>query len=111
MNIWAMDKDQGIRHLLLMLTTQLGEGAFVVDEQTPCDPGAVFIHHAEDHALRAYLYTLGQEAGRYGIDLEYPPTSPTAVLFEAKEDQPLEAVVESLAVHFDIPVITPLPTR
>ncbi|WP_432696600.1 hypothetical protein ACQUQP_18995 [Marinobacterium sp. YM272] len=111
MNIWALDKDQSIRHLLLMLTTQLGAGAFVVDEQTECDRNAVFIHHAEDPALRAYLYTVGQQEGRYGIHLEYPPTSAAAVLFEANENQSLEAVVESLAVHFDIPVIAPLPSR
>ncbi|TCK05698.1 hypothetical protein [Marinobacterium mangrovicola] len=109
MNIWAMDKDQSIRHLLLLLQTRLGESAFRVDEATDCDRCAVFICHPEDPQLRAYLYTLGQAEERYGLHLEYPPSSASAALFDALEGQSLNAVVDSLAVHFDIPVIEPLP--
>lgn len=111
MNIWAMDKDQSIQHLLLLLQARLGNAAFLVDEQTDCDRCAVFICHPEDPLLRAYLYTVGQDGGRYGLHLEYPPTSASATLFDALEGQSLDAVVESLAVHFDIPVIDPLPGR
>lgn len=107
-NIWALDKHQSIRHLLLLLRAQLGEGAFVLDTDTTCDRRAVFLHHPQDPALRAYLYTLGQEDGRYGVHLEYPPQA-SATLLEADEHLQLPAVVALLAAHFDVARVTPLP--
>lgn len=111
MNIWSLDKDQSIRHLLLLLSTRLGEHNFVVDEGAKCDSRAVFLHHPSDPRTRVYLYTVGQAEGRYGMHLEYPPTATAANLLEMLENQTLEAVVDSLAVHFDIASIAPLPGR
>ncbi|GGC05543.1 hypothetical protein GCM10011352_34670 [Marinobacterium zhoushanense] len=110
-NIWALKKDQSIRHLLLLLVAQLGEGSFVVDDTTPCDERAIFLHHRQDRGIRAYIYTLGQADDRYGVHLEYPPTADAGNQLEVMENQRFEALVESLAVHFDIPFVEPLPGR
>ena len=109
MNIWGLERDQSIRHLLLLLVAQLGEGAFEVDLQIPTDSRAIFIRDPQQPALCAYLYTVGQEAGRYGVHLEYPPGSSGGNLFEAQENVSLAALVEMLAAHFDVAIIAPLP--
>ncbi|WP_027854579.1 hypothetical protein [Marinobacterium litorale] len=111
MNIWALDKDQPIRHLLILLEAQLGTGRFTVDVHSGCDRQAVFIHQPDEPGLRAYLYTLGQAPDRYGVHLEYPAGNAAGNLLEVMENLPLSMLVETLAVHFDIPVIHPLPTR
>ncbi len=111
MNIWGLERDQSIRHLLLLLVAQLGEEAFDIEVQTPTDHRAVFICDRQQSALRAYLYTVGQEEGHYGVHLEYPPASAGGGLFEAQENVTLSGLVEMLAAHFDIATIAPLPRR
>jgi len=103
MNIWALDKHQDIRHVLLLLTEQLGENAFVIDPETSRDPRTVYLLHREDAGVRAWLHILGQEPGCYGVHLEYPNSS------EIHENLPLAELVAQLAVHFDVANIQPLP--
>lgn len=103
MNIWALDKHQDIRHVLLLLNEQLGAGAFIIDAVTSQDPRAVYLVHVHETGVRAWLYTLGQSPGRYGVHLEYPNATDT------RENLPLTELVAILAVHFDVPTIRPLP--
>ncbi|ACO78449.1 hypothetical protein AvCA_22580 [Azotobacter vinelandii CA] len=104
MNIWALqDKHQDIRHVLLLLSEQLGPDAFVIDATTSLDPRAIYLQHREEPGVRAWLYTLGQSPGRYGVHLEYPNSTDT------HENVPLAELVAMLAVHFDVPTIQPLP--
>lgn len=103
MNVWALNKHQDIRHVLLLLFEQLGADAFLIDPLTSLDPRAVYLLHRADAGVRAWLYTLGQAAGRYGVHLEYPHASDT------HENLGLKALADVLAVHFDVPVVRPLP--
>ncbi|GAB3375511.1 hypothetical protein [Azotobacter armeniacus] len=103
MNIWALDKHQDIRHVLLLLSEQLGPGAFIIDAATSLDPRAVYLVHREEAGVRAWLYTLGQNPGHYGVHLEYPHATDTY------ENLALPELVAMLAVHFDVPTIQPLP--
>ncbi|WP_349571356.1 hypothetical protein [Azotobacter salinestris] len=103
MNIWALDKHQDIRHVLLLLSEQLGPDAFGIDAMTSLDPRAIYLLHREEPGVRAWLYTLGQSPDRYGVHLEYPNSTDT------HENVPLSELVAMLAVHFDVPTIRPLP--
>lgn len=103
MNIWALDKHQDIRHVLLLLQEQLGDDAFVIDPSGSLDPRTVFLRHRRDEGVHCWLYTLGQEPGRYGVHLEYPHATDT------HERLRLASLAAILAVHFDVPVIRPLP--
>jgi hypothetical protein len=109
LNIWAMEKDQSIKHLLLLLSEQLGRDAFAVDQRITTDPRALYVCHAYEPDVRAYLYTVGQRAGRYGVHLEYPESSEANPIYDAFENLSLAAMVDILAVHFDIDEIMPLP--
>lgn len=103
-NIWALAKHQEIKHLLLLLAEQLGSEAFAIDMATPVDARAIYLQHREDAAVRAYIYTVGQQAERYGVHFEFPNS------VEPHENVTLAALVEMLAVHFDVAVIRSLPT-
>ncbi|MFK4751758.1 MULTISPECIES: hypothetical protein [Oceanospirillaceae] len=109
LNIWAMDKDQGIKHLLLLLTEQLGADAFAIDERINTDLRAIYICDLDEPGIRAYLYTLGQTQGRYGVHLEYPESSEVNPVYDAFENLTLPSLVSILAVHLDVDEIQPLP--
>lgn len=99
-NIWALHKEQAIRHALLILTERLGAEAFVLDPATCADTKAIYLCHPEEPEVRAWLHTLGQSKHRYGLHLEYPNGN-----FDVHEALPLAEVVRTLAAHFDVPVI------
>jgi len=109
-NIWALEKDRSIRHLLLLLKMQLGDEAFLIDLSRSCDRCAIFLQHPRDPELNAYLYTLGQPEGHYGLHLEYPSTDGIERI-EVEENLKFATLAELLAVHFDVPSLKPLPGR
>lgn len=108
-NIWALEKDQGIKHLLLMLVEQLGPESFLIDSRINTGDKAVYICHADELGVRAYLYTVGHSAGQYGVHLEYPESSEANPIYDAFENLSIESLVDILAVHLDIAEIQPLP--
>lgn len=108
-NIWALEKDQNIRHLLLLLNEQLGNGSFRIERRIATDYCAVYIHQPDEPELRAYLYTTGQAPDHYGVHLEYPLLSEANPVFDVYENLSLPVLVEMLAVHFGVTEIQPLP--
>lgn len=104
-NILALAKHQQIKHLLLLLVEQFGSEAFAIDMSTPIDTRAIYLQHRESAVVRAYIYTVGQQAERYGVHFEFPNS------VEPHENVTLAALVEMLAVHFDVAVIWPLPNQ
>lgn len=103
MNIWALNKHQDIRHVLLLLTAQLGSDAFVIDAQTSADPRALYLLHPNEPEMRVWLHILGQTEGCYGVHLEYPAS------VDIHDGLSLPELVAVLAGHFDIAEIQPLP--
>lgn len=103
MNIWALDKHQDIRHVLLLLIEQLGPDAFSLDATRTADPRTIYLLHNSEPGVRAWLHILGQSEGCYGVHLEYPNA------IDIHENLKLPALVATLAAHFDVPVIQALP--
>ena len=100
-----MDKDASIKQLLVLLQSHLGTGSFLVENSDELHHRAVFLQHCSEPELRAYLYTLGQAADRYAVHLEYPEAMTSVNLIDAYENLTLRALVDILAVHFDIALI------
>jgi hypothetical protein len=102
MNIWALDKDNSIKHLLLLLEQDVGPDAFTL-------PDAESLHHKSIRLgstrvlATAYLYTYGQNPDRYGLHLEYPynPELNTSEQEDMYEDLTYDAVLEILMTHFN----------
>ncbi len=104
-NIWAIEKDQRIRHVLVMLATHLGESHFIVEGDAVAADSGIYLRHRLDPEYRAYLYTTGQDDDRYGVHLEFPDTMTTIAPMETYENITLRSLVDILSVHFEIPVI------
>lgn len=101
MNIWALDKDPSIKHVLLLLADCLGPQGFCIRDEPTLDPMSIWIYKPDETEMSAYLYTYGQEQERYGVHLEYPPLPETATSksIEMQEDLGFEQLLAVLQVH------------
>jgi hypothetical protein len=101
-NIWALDKDQSIKHLLLLLQSHLGALEFIIEDCKGLHKNSVFLRHSSESDFRAYIFTIGQQPNRYGIHLEYPDFITEGSIIGVYENITLKSLVDMLAVHFDI---------
>ncbi len=96
MNVWAIDKATPLKLLLLELVHRYGENTLALNAQEQ-HYQAIELCTMNDPALSAYIYTFGQAAGRYGIDLKYPLSAHNIV--GDNEDLTLDQIVEIIAIH------------
>lgn len=73
--VWALDKDESIKHALIMLFDHFGEGGLVANTDELCHDRAISLMHRHDRTVRVYVYTYGHDHGRYGVHVEYPVAS------------------------------------
>lgn len=101
MNIWALDKDISIKHLLLLLSDCIGSQRFVISLEPALDDMAIRIHKPDEPDISAYLYTYGQDEAHYGVHLEFPllTATETGKTVEMQEDLDFDQLVDVLQVH------------
>ncbi len=93
MNVWAIDKDIPLKLLLLELVHRYGENTLALNNQEQHFQ-AIELCTLNEPAISAYVYTFGQHAGRYGIDLKYPISMHNIV--GENEDLTLDQIMEIL---------------
>ena len=96
MNVWAIDKDVPLKLLLLELVHRYGENTLALNTKERHFQ-AIELCMLNDPSLAAYVYTFGQNAGRYGIDLKYPITTHNIV--GENENLTLDQVMEIIVIH------------
>ena len=99
MNVWAIDKDSPLKVLLIELVHRYGEKTIMLNSAEH-HKQAIELFTPDQPKLRAYIYTFGQQAGRYGIDLKYPIATNNIV--GEHEEQGLEQILSILESHLDI---------
>mgnify|MGYP006278384623 CR=1 FL=1 len=99
MNVWAIEKDQCLKVLLIELVHRYGENTLLLDNRIQHSQ-AIELFTAKQPQLRAYIYTFGQTKGQYGIDLKYPIA--THNIIGEHEDQRLEQIIAILETHLDL---------
>lgn len=102
--IWALDKHQDIRHVLL-LTAQLRPDAFLVDTESRQDARVLYLLYPSDPHLSIWLSTLGQPPEHYGVHVEHLDED----TFDNYESLSLTALVDLLAVELEVVEIRALP--
>lgn len=104
MNIWALDKDESIKLLLLLLRDKLGDDNLLLSARQDVDARAVRLAKADDPVISAYLYTYGQDEGRCGVHLEYPQHAGSDISssLDVYENVGINALVDMLSVHFNL---------
>ena len=96
MNVWAIDKDTPLKLLLLELVHRYGENILALNTQEQ-HYKAIDLCTLNDAGLSAYIYTFGQTAGRYGIDLRYSISAHNIV--GENENMTLDQIIETLSIH------------
>lgn len=104
MNIWALDKDESIKVLLLLLRDKVGADNLVLSSRQEVNAKAVRLAKLDDPLISAYLYTYGQDEGKCGIHLEFPQhdESDISSSLDVHENVGIDALVDMLSVHFDL---------
>lgn len=103
MNVWAINKNAALKVLLIELVHRYGEHTILLSD-TEQHFQAIEIFTAEQPKLRAYIYTFGQQGGRYGIDLKYPIAAHNIV--GEHEEQRLEQILSILESHLELSHLT-----
>ncbi|MGZ8225162.1 MAG: hypothetical protein ACXWT3_00820 [Methylococcaceae bacterium] len=96
MNVWAIDKDIPLKLLLLELVHRYGENTVYMNAQEQHHQ-ALDLRTPDNNGLSAYIFTFGQDAGRYGIDLKYPIAAHNII--GGNENLTLEQVIEIIDIH------------
>jgi len=96
MNVWAIKKDIPLKLLLLELVYRYGENTLALKEQE-LHFQAIDLCTFNEPDLSAYIYTFGQNAGRYGIDLKYPISTNNIV--GENENLTLDQIIEIISTH------------
>lgn len=100
MNIWSLDKQHTIKHLLLRLEEEFGKDAFHVVE--PHDTHELSVRIApSDESVTIYLYRYGQRSEHYGVHIEFPTTvgTPISQDEERYDDVPFDRLVAMLSLY------------
>jgi len=96
MNVWAIDKALPLKLLLLELVHRYGENTLALNNQEQHFQ-AIDLCTVNDSSLSAYIYTFGQNTGRYGIDLRYPISTNNIV--GENENLTLDQTIEIISIH------------
>jgi len=96
MNFWAINKDQPLKVLLIELVHRYGANAIVLNKLEHHQQ-VIELFTPHQPKLRAYIYTFGQQAGHYGIDLKYPIAAHN--ILGENEEQSLEQILSILESH------------
>jgi hypothetical protein len=96
MNVWAINKDIPLKLLLLELVHRYGENTLALNKQEQHFQ-AIDLCTVNKPNISAYIYTFGQNAGCYGIDLKYPISAHNIV--GEHENMSLDQIIETLSIH------------
>jgi len=104
MNVWSLRKHDSIKLVLLLLYEELGQDSFTVLDNQNSDSRAILLAKPNDSSITAYIYTYGQDAGRYGVHLEMPDHAETNLsnTIEIYENLTLTRLAAMLSIHFDV---------
>ena len=102
MNVWALNKNNAIRRLLHVLLDRFGPHVFALSKRWENDENAVGLCQPGEEYVLAYLFTYGQEKGRYGLHLEYPDVNGLGAATEMIENIELDQLIELVQAHFNI---------
>ena len=103
LNIWSCDKDNSIKHLLLLLREEFSETSYRFIDPDETDAKSVRLGSPEEGGYSVYIYTYGQEQDRYGVHLEYPNKDNTNAkdTMEIFDNLSYQNLLDILKVHFN----------
>jgi hypothetical protein len=102
MNIWALKKDISIKSMLLLFEQKHGLDNLHFKQNDSLDYRSIRINDNQTEGLNAYIYSYGQSADYYGIQLEYPKTEMSQdYLMDTYENLPIDRLFDLICLHFN----------
>ena len=100
-------KYRSLSHLLDTLDHTLKAGLIEVDERWRDNEEALGLRLSGEPELHAFIFTYGQAAGRYGIELSFPREGalPSANEALVQEELSLARLLGLLRAHFSLPEV------
>lgn len=98
-------KYRSLMHLLDALAAPLAAGRLALSDQWRDNEEALGLLRPDDPRHAAFVFTFGQAAGRFGVDLAFPALADIAAggVPLVREDLSLAQAVAVLRAHFDLP--------
>jgi len=102
MNIWALNKDNAIKSLLLQLESHFQEGKYLLVDRAEDDFRSIRLMGLETSDIELYIYCFGQSEDHYGVHIEYPNLNDTnfSDTLEIHEDLSFDQLSNLIAVNF-----------
>ena len=104
MNIWALNKDTNIKHLLLTLNEVFKPGAYSIIDSPDDDRCAVRLTNQACTDTVLYIFTYGQAESHYGVHIEYPNLQETNYYdtLESRENISFKQLVDIIGMKLEI---------
>lgn len=98
-------KYRALARLLEVLAGPIADGLIRVGEGWRDNEQALGLELPDQPRLSAFVFTYGQAAGRYGLDLGFPDPADIALagVPVVHEGLSLEQIAGLLEIHFDLP--------
>lgn len=105
MNPRVLNKYRSLDLLLDVLASWKNADCLEISDRCPDNEQAIGLCKPSEPGLSAFVYTYAQEAGRYGVHLEFPDQERAfqSGVPLAYESLSLGRLIQVLALHFDIP--------
>lgn len=106
MNIWALEKDTSIKHLLLLLAQQFQDGCYEIIDNPSDDKQAIRLANSPVTSVQLYIFTYGQEEDSYGVHIEYPNLQETnySDTLEIHENISFDHLVNIITTNLEVSV-------
>lgn len=106
MNIWALDKDIDIKHLLLMLEEQFEDGGYTIVNNPGDGQQAVRLMSPTAGDVQLYVFTYGQQKDHYGVHIEYPDLQETNYrdTVETHDNISFDALVSLMVTNLELSI-------
>ena len=106
MNIWALDKDTSVKHLLLLLAEQFQDGGYKIIDSPSDDKRAIRLINPRATNAQLYVFIYGQAEGYYGVHIEYPDLKETNYqdTIETHENISFDQLVSIITTNLEVPV-------
>ena len=105
MNIWALDKDTSVKHLLLLLAQLFEDGCYEIIDNPSDDKRAIRLANPTTRNIQLYIFTYGQKENSYGVHIEYPNLEETNYndTLEIHENISFNRLVSIITTNLEIP--------
>lgn len=104
MNIWAVNKDNTIKSLLIQLANFISDDQYKIICRPEDDLRSVRLAQTDNSNTELYIYSYGQQEDHYGVHIEFPNLIETnySDTLEIHENLSFEQVLNLIVINLGV---------